>query len=91
MGEKIKKFMSLLLSVLFVFSGFSVFDTFVETVVADEGVPELIITGLGTEGSVAYVDQKNTLILSIANVGSADAMNVEANVYDVIPNRIKTI
>ena len=43
MGENIKKVMSLLLSVLFVFSGFTVFDSFVETVIADEGVPELII------------------------------------------------
>ena len=91
MREIIKKYMSLMLSVLFVFSGFTIFDSFVETVIADEGVPELTITGLSTEGPVAYVNYTNTLELSIANIGTADAINVEANVYDVIPNQNETL
>ncbi len=89
--ETSKKFMSLLLSVLFVFSGITIFDTFVETVVADEGVPELQITGLGTEGPVAYLNQNNRLVLTIANQGTADAINVVAEIWDVIPNQNETL
>ena len=86
-----RKSLSLILTTMFVFSGLTVFDTVVETVVADELMPDLQVTELGAEEPVVYLDQNNRLILTIANQGTADAKNVVAEVWDIIPNQNETL
>ena len=51
----------------------------------DDGVPDLQVTELRASTPVIYLAQKNRLVLSLVNLGMADAKKVVVNITDIIP------